>query len=228
VLVSIEPGQEKRRLGDDIMTITFGDDGSRVYAVRITEDGTNDIATVLRIDFASGDTTELASIGYARPEVGAEAALLEAQFADEGGLVRLVWTEDDLLHLWALGAGAWEITPDDGEVSEVDDALPTLWSPDGRHRIALDWNDGTTIVNMVDDDAETVASTTAAGLVSHIRWSPDGDRIVFTLGRSAAGGGVLQDLFLWDLGDGEAPMQLTSTGAAFGAEWLGSQPLWRP
>ena len=51
--------------------------------------------------------------------------------------------------------------------------------------------------------------------------------MVFTIGRSASGGGVIQNLFLWDLGDEEAPMQLTNTGAAFGAEWLGSMSLWR-
>jgi hypothetical protein len=51
--------------------------------------------------------------------------------------------------------------------------------------------------------------------------------VVFTLARTAAGGGVLQDLFLWDLGDGVAPTQLTATGAAFSAEWLGATPLWR-
>jgi hypothetical protein len=38
---------------------------------------------------------------------------------------------------------------------------------------------------------------------------------------------VIQNLFLWDLGDAEPPTQLTNTGAAFGAEWLGSMPLWR-
>ena len=42
----------------------------------------------------------------------------------------------------------------------------------------------------------------------------------------AAVGGVLQDLFLWDLNEAD-PMQLTATGAAFGAEWLGTQALWR-
>jgi hypothetical protein len=46
--------------------------------------------------------------------------------------------------------------------------------------------------------------------------------VVFTVGRSTSGGGVLQDLFLWDLGDGEAPGQITNTGAAFGAQWLGT------
>jgi hypothetical protein len=39
---------------------------------------------------------------------------------------------------------------------------------------------------------------------------------------------VLQDLYLWDLGEGEDPdpMRITDTGAAFGAEWRGSQPVW--
>jgi len=37
---------------------------------------------------------------------------------------------------------------------------------------------------------------------------------------------VLQDLYLWNLKDGNAPMQVTSTGAAFGAEWLGTAPHW--
>ena len=36
---------------------------------------------------------------------------------------------------------------------------------------------------------------------------------------------MLQDLFLWDLNEAD-PMQLTATGAAFGAEWLGTQALW--
>ena len=49
---------------------------------------------------------------------------------------------------------------------------------------------------------------------------------MFTVGRSADAGGVLQDLFLWDLNE-EDPMQLTATGAAFGAEWLGAKALWR-
>ena len=226
VLVSIEPGQEKRRLGDGISTITFGDDASVIYAVRMTEDGASDVANVLAIDFATGDTTELASITYDRPTVGEEAALGEAQFSDEGGLVRVYWMEDNTLRLWSLGAGAWMINPEDGEVTDVEGAQPVLWSDDGRHRIDLTTSGGTTglrLTNAADDD---LASTSIEGLVSHVRWSEDGEQIVFTLGRSAAGGGVLQDLFLWDLEDGTAPMQLTSTGAAFGAEWLGTQPRW--
>jgi WD40 repeat protein len=227
VLVSIEPGVEKRRLGEGITTITFGDDASVVYAVRVTQDGASDVANVLAIDFDSGDTTELAAISYARPDLAAESALPEAQFVDDGGAIRLYWMEDDVLRFWALGGGSWTIEPDDGAVQEVDDAVPVLWAPGGERRISVSAKEGTTTLSLLDTGGETLAATSAEGLVSHLRWSPDGERVVFTLGRSASGGGVLQDLFLWDLGDEEAPTQLTNTGAAFGAEWVGSMSLWR-
>jgi WD40 repeat protein len=229
LLVSIEPGKEKRQLAPDqsISTVTFGPDGSTVYAVRIAADGANDVATILEIDFASGDTSELASISYARPDIGDEDALAEAQFADEGGTVRIYWMEDGVLRLWALGAGTWEIDPENGDVTELEEALPTLWGPDGDHRIGLKLEDEVTTISLLDADDEPEASTTIDGRVSHVRWSPKGNRVVFTVGRSTSGGGVIQNLYLWDLGDGEDPMQLTPTGAAFGAEWLGSPPLWR-
>jgi WD40 repeat protein len=227
VLVSIEPGEEKRPLGEGITTITFGADASTVYGVRVTQDGANDVATVLRIDFDSADTTELASVTFSRPDLGAQEALSEAQFSDDGGPIRLFFMEDGAIRLWALDAGTWKIDPDDGEVTEIDEALPRLWAPDGSRRVGAGSDEGTTTLTLVDDESETLAETTITGRVSHLRWSPDGERLVFTAGRSAAGGGILQDLFLWDLVDGEAPVQLTSTGAAFGAEWLGSQPMWR-
>jgi hypothetical protein len=226
VLVSIEPGTDKRHLGDGVTTIAFGDDAAVVYAVRVTSDGANDIATVLAIDFASGDSAELASVTYARPDVGSEAPLPEAQFSDAGGTLRLFWTHDDTLRLWALGAGTWAVDPESGEVTELDEALPLLWSADGRHRVEVTADDGTTTLRLTNADDADLATTTVEGLVSHLRWSNDGERVVFTVGRATTGGGVLQDLFLWDLENGEAPMQLTSTGAAFGAEWLGTQPRW--
>ena len=203
VLVSIEEGQEKRRLGDEIMTITFGEDASTVYAVRVTEDGANDVATVLAVDFASGDTTGLASLDYPRPDIAAEEGLAEAQFADDGGAVRLFWMEDGMLRLWALGAGTWEIAPDDGAVTDLEEALPILWSPGGDRRVTVEEEGGTSTIALVDEEGDAIATTTADGLVSHLRWSPGGDRVAFTLGRSASGGGVLQNLYLWDLGDGE-------------------------
>jgi hypothetical protein len=226
VLVSIEEGEDKRRLGDSIVTIAFGEDGGVVYAVRITEDGANDVATILAIDFESGETDELASINYPRPEIAAEEALTEAQFADDGGAVRLFWMYSGVLRLWALGAGSWEIDPSSGDVTDLEEALPVLWAPGGRERISLSADGGTTTINRLDMDGETISSTEVEGLVSHIRWSSDRERVVFTVGRSASGGGILQDLFLWDLGD-EPPSQITSTGAAFGAEWLGTAPRWQ-
>jgi hypothetical protein len=228
ILVSIEPGKEKRRLGEGISTITFGDDAQIVYAVRVTRDGGDDVATVLAINFANGNTSEVASVTYAHPGIGEEAALKEAQFTDDGGTVRLFWMDDGTLTLWSLGGGVWNVNPRSGDVTDIPDALPELLAPDGRHWIQLsEKTDGTVIVYRNGADAE-LAATTVPGLVSHLRWSPDGERIVFTVGRSAQGGGVLQDLFLWDLEDGAAPMQLTSTGAAFGAEWLGTTPHWDP
>ena len=225
VLVSVEIGTEKRRLGDGLSTVTFGDDAETVYAVRVTQDGANDVATVLAIDFRSADMREVASVSYPRPDVAVAESLTEAQFADDGGPVRLYWMEDDVLRLWVIGGGAWHITPDDGDVTEVDDVAPVLWAPDGDSRIVVEDGAQSTL-RLQDAEDQVTASTTVGGLVSHLRWSPSGDRVVFTLARSAAGGGILQDLFLWDLADGAAPTQLTATGAAFGAEWRGSQPRW--
>jgi len=71
------------------------------------------------------------------------------------------------------------------------------------------------------------ASVTVSGLVSHIRWAGTNNEIVFTLGR-LVGGGVRQDLYVWDLVDGNPPSALTSNGASFGAEWLGVPQSWLP
>jgi hypothetical protein len=99
--------------------------------VRVTQDGGNDTATVLAIGFTSGDTEELASVTYARPQIGDEPALAEARFSDDGGAVRLYWMHEDVLRLWVLGAGAWTIDPADGEVTELDgEPLPTLVGPE--------------------------------------------------------------------------------------------------
>ena len=226
VLVSIEPGESKRPLGDGISAITFGDDAATLYAVRIVEEGANDVATVLAIDFLSGDSTEVASITYARPAIADEPDLAEAQFADNGGLVRLRWTRDDVLHLWSLGAGSWSVDPATQEVTELDGTEPLLWSSDGRRRIAVSAEGGVTTLRLTNSSDHDLASTSIEGLVSHVRWASNGQAVVFTRGRSAEAGGILQDLFIWYLEDGEVPMPLTSSGAAFGAEWRGTTPRW--
>jgi WD40 repeat protein len=226
LMISVEPGAEKRNLGDSIVSLTFGREPSTVYAVRLTADAADDVATVLAIDHASGETTELASVTYTRPDVGEEDALREGQFEDDGGAIRLFWLQSGLLRLWSLGAGAWDIDPASGEVTETG-GLPALWSPGGARRIVVTESEDVSTIALHDgDDEDPAAQTALSGLVSHVRWSPDGERVVFTLGRTARGGGLVQDLFLWDLNDGVTPTQLTSTGAAFGAEWLGSAPRW--
>ena len=103
-----------------------------------------------------------------------------------------------------------------------------LWAPEGERRIRSAMKGTTTTVRVVDRSGDTIASSKVEGRISHVRWSPRGDQVVFTLGRSTPGGGVLQDLYLWNLGEGEdpAPMMITNTGAGFGAEWRGSQARW--
>ena len=227
VLVSVEPGAEKRSLGEEISTATFGSGATPVYAVRVTQDGADDTATVLAVDFVSGESAEIGRVTYARPQIAAEAALQEAKFADDGGTVRLYWLEDETLHLWVLGGGSWQVDPESGDITEISDELPVLWAPDGDRRITATEEGTTTTLELVED-GEVLATMTVDMLVSHLRWSRDGQRVIFTGGQLASGGGVLQDLFLWDPEEDADPVQLTSTGANFGAEWMGAQPLWRP
>jgi len=52
--------------------------------------------------------------------------------------------------------------------------------------------------------------------------------IELSLLRLSPGGRVLQDLSIWDLVNAKAPMALTSTGAAFGAQWLAAPQTWQP
>ena len=227
VLVAIELGKEKRQLADGIQTITFGGDAATVYAVRITRDGGNDVARVLAIDFSSEEETVLARVSYPRPRKADQEPLAAAQFSDEGGSVRLYWVDGGTLRLWVLRGGTWEIDPAGGRATALEaDVRPALWSPSGDRRITTALEGGTTTITLLDDAGESIVSTTVTGRVSHVRWAPDGRRVVFTLGRSANGGGIVRDLFLWDLDD-KPPMQLTATGTAFGAEWRGVRPLWR-
>lgn len=227
-LVTVEPGAGTRSLGEDIATATFVDDASTLYAVRVVQAGVNDVATILAVGFVSGNSTEVAELSYARPQIEAEPALQEARFADEGGTVRIFWMDDDTIRLWILGAGVWSLDPETGELTQLDgEVLPVLWAPDGRHRIELTESGTSTTLELLDADGAPVANSTLDVLVSHVRWSRDSRRVVFTGGESADEGGVLQDLWLWDPEEGTEPRQLTNTGAAFGAEWLGAQPRWR-
>jgi hypothetical protein len=227
--VALTPGKSARRLVDRVDAISFGWDAETVYAVRILQDGANDRAQILTIDFASGAAKTLASVRYPHPQVASESALKEAKFIDDGGLVRIYPTADGLLVAWILGAPAsYRIDPGDGSLQEVAHP-PLLWSPDGRYHIGLTENaDGTTIIRRRERTGKVGASITVDGLVSHVRWAPGSNEIVFTLGSVSATGGVRQDLYVWDLKSGSDPLPLTSDGVSFGAEWLGTLDNWVP
>ena len=226
LLAAINPGVDVHRLSDGISAITFGDGTEIVYAVRVRADGGNDVATVLAVNQETGHERELDRVSYRRPAIEEEPALAEAQFSDDGGAIRLYWMNDDTLYLWILGGGAWTLDPAEGNARKVDEeTLPVLYAPEGERSVTLTLEDGQTRMRVVDRTGDTMASARIDGRVSHLRWSPRGDQVVFTLGRSAPAGGVLQNLYLWNLGD-DRPVMITNSGAAFGAEWRGSQNRW--
>ena len=226
--VALTPGQDGRTLAEGIQAITFGWDAETLYAVHIVRDGANDRAEILQLTFADGAATTLATETYPHPEIAAEEPLVEAQFIDNGGTVRIYASADGNLVVWILGApSTYKVDVGSGALTDVA-AQPVLWSPDGQWRTALDQNGGSTVIQLFDRSAELQASVTVTGLVSHIRWAGTSNEIVFTLGRAGAGGGVRQDLYVWDLVDGNASAPLTSNGVSFGAEWLGTAPRWVP
>jgi hypothetical protein len=128
---------------------------------------------------------------------------------------------------WILGAPAtYRIDPADDSLTQVE-GQPVLWSPDQRQRVDVSEASGTTTLTVMSADEIAKGSVKVTGLVSHIRWAGTSNEIVFTLGR-LVGGAVRQDLYVLDLVDGNAPLPLTSSGASFGAEWLGVLQTWVP
>ncbi len=227
--VALTPGEDSRALAESVNAIAFGLDSATVYAMRIVRSGANDDALLLGIDFASGDTETIATITFPHVATFPDPALRESQFVDDGGLVRIYPTLDGKLIFWILAAPAvYRIDPADGAVTEVV-RQPILWSPDEQYHLDLAEKSGTvTTLALRNRAGETIAAVDVSGLVSHVRWAGSSNEVVFTLGRSSPGGGVRQDLYVWDLVQGKAPSPLTSNGAAFGAEWLGVRQLWLP
>ncbi len=225
-------GQPARPLtpSDPVDAVIFGEDSTTLYGLRVTRDGSNDRAELLTIDFVSGATEILTTISYPHPQIVADPPLKEAQFADDGGIVRLYVTVDGLVVAWIVGAPAtYLIEPETGAYTQGpagSAGRPVLWSPDQRSRVDLVVSGSATTMTLLDQDGVAQASVKVTGLVSHVRWTGSDNEIVFTLGRTISGG-VRQDLYVWDLVDGKAPLALTSNGASFGAEWLGVLQAWK-
>jgi hypothetical protein len=226
--VALVEGQELRTLTDPVDALAFADDSSTLYGLRIVRDGTNDRAEVLTIEFESGVTEVITTITYPHSEIFNDPPLQEAQFADNGGIVRLWSTIDGYVVAWILGdpSKTYRIDPEDGTYTEAE-RQPILWSPDQRRHITISESGGKSTLTVLNRAEEAEASVTVTGLVSHLRWAGTNNEIVFTLGR-LVGGGVRQDLYVWDLADGKAPSALTSNSASFGAEWLGVVQSWLP
>ena len=227
--VAIEAGKDPRTLSDPVDALVFADDSTVLYGLRITRDGANDRAEALKIDFETGATEIMATFSYPHPDIFPDPALKEAQFADNGGIVRLYVTVDGYVVAWILGAPTvYRIDPADGAFTQIPkEQQPVLWSPDQRLRVRVTEASGTTTLMLMDHDGIAQGSVKVTGLVSHVRWAASNNEIVFTLGR-LVGGGVRQDLYVWDLVNGKAPAPLTSNGASFGAEWLGVLQTWVP
>ncbi len=227
-VVAIDADGKKRALFDGASEITFGVDASTLYVVQIGQLSGKERAQVFAVDFATGSSKRLTDLNYARPQIVKDPPLQEAAFADDGGLVRLYPTADGNLVLWILGAPeSYRIDPLTGSRAAVR-RVPTLASPDGTRRVEAKASGSSTTLTLYDSADTAKGSIKVSGLVSHIRWAPNGSEISFTLGTLGRNGGIVQNLYLWDLVDGKKPMQLTSNGASFGAEWLGAAQSWQP
>jgi len=226
-LLGLARGTPTHTLASVVDAATFGSDSTKVFAVRVAKGGTNDQATISAIAYASGKSTALTTISYRHAPSPQLSGLDAARFVDEGGVVRLYFTSDGNLELWIYGGGQWQIDPVNGNAVAAARA-PVLWSPDGSHRINAVVNGQTTTLSELAQDGRALSRITVSGLISHLRWSPRGNRVVFTLGITLPGGGVRQDLYTWDLVNGRAASALTANGASFGAEWLGSAQFWEP
>ena len=226
-LLGLAKGKPARALANAADSASFGADATRVFAVRVARGGTNDQAMISAISFASGHSATLTTITYRHPAAPQLTGLAAARFLDEGGPVRIYSTSDGNLLLWVSGAGQWRIDPVSGS-SVAATRQPVLWSADGAHRIVATVRGSVTTLSELGQDGRSLSRTSVIGQISHLRWSPHGNRVVFTVGITLAGGGVRQDLYVWDLVNGRAASALTANGASFGGEWLGSAQFWQP
>ena len=198
-----------------------------MYAVRITQDGANDVAKVLAIDFASGDSGSWPA-SATRGRIRGETRCRRHSSSTTGGRCGFLDGRRNLRSgCWA--AELWEIDPANGDVTEL--------GTRGAHPVVAGRRASAIAVERPAaprpyarrQDGDVSGTTTGVdGLVSHIRWAPSGNEIAFTIGATGANGGVRQDLYVWDLEDARTRCQLTSSGAAFGAEWRGVMANWGP
>jgi hypothetical protein len=157
--VAVVAGQALRTLTDPVDAIVFADDSTTLYGLRIVPAGTSDRAEVLSIDFGTGKTEIMTTITYPHPEIIKDPALREAQFADNGGIVRLYVTVDGYVVAWILAepSKTYRIDPADGAYTEVK-AQPVLWSPDQRLHVRVTEASGIRTLTVMGHEAVAQAS----------------------------------------------------------------------
>ncbi len=225
--LALTPGNSARDLGDGFDGVTFASDSTTAYAVRATLAGANDRAELLRVDYTSGAVTSLATWTYPHPTTFQEDVVSEAQFADDGGFERVYVLDDGTIVVWILGAPqVYTFNTSTGAVGTTNH-MPLLWSPNGQLRIAVTESGSTSRFSVRGMAGEERGALNVSGFVSHVRWSAASNQIVFTLNRAASGGGVAQDLYVWDLTTGHAAVRLTQDLRSMGGEYRGSPDRWR-
>ncbi len=226
--LALNPGNSARDLGDGFDGITFAPNSATAYAIRATLAGSNDRAELLGIDMASGSVQSLATWTYPHPVTFQQAAVLEAQFADEGGFNRVYVLDDGRVVVWILGAPQiYTYDPATGAAGTTDRA-PILWSPNGQLRVEVTESGGNSTLTVRGLANEARASAGVSGYVSHVRWSSLNNQIVFTISQGTSGGGVSQDLYLWEVRTGSNAVRLTQDLRSMGGMFRGVQERWKP
>ncbi|MGH2463473.1 MAG: hypothetical protein ACRDFZ_07625 [Candidatus Limnocylindria bacterium] len=226
--LALNPGNSARDLGDGFDGITFAADSVTAYGLRATLAGSNDRAELLSVNMASGAVQSLAIWTYPHPTTFQEAAPQEAQFADDGGFNRIYVLQDGRVVVWILGAPqVYTYDPATG-VAGTTNRAPQLWSPNGQLRIEVTQAGGSSTLTVRGLANEARGAAGVTGLVSHVRWSQLNNQIVFTLTRSTTGGGVSQDLYLWDLETGSPAVRLTQDLRSMGGAFRGVEEHWKP
>ena len=228
-IAALSADASRRTISDHITAIAFGDDSTTLYALRITTGGGNDQAELLAIDAYTGTIKTIATMTYPHPVTFPDPPLTESQFGDNGGLDRIYATVDGFVVIWVLAApDIYRIDPVDGAVTNVTNE-PVLWSPDQSKRVSVETvTAGKDRLVLRNRAGTELASVSLGGLASHVRWAGTNNEIVFTLGKYGPGSVVQQNLYVWDLVNGNAPSPLTSDNTSRGAEWLGVAQAWVP
>jgi hypothetical protein len=224
----LTPGSSARDVSDGFDSVTYGADSVTAYGLRTTLAGANDRSELLQVDIPSGAVTSLATWTYPHPTTFQEAAVKEAQFADDGGFERVMVLEDGRIVVWVLGAPAiytWD--PATGTAGTLTQ-FPTLWSPNGQLRVTTAESGGNTRIAILGIAGEERSSGTVTGFVSHVRWSANSNQIVFTINRTNSAGDVTQDLYAWDLQTATAAVRLTQDLRSRGGEYRGAREIWKP